>query len=349
VSFLISFSKTSSAIIIALIICSILPSAAGSSAIQSISSPTYPEGSYWTYQSIWESKINGVGTCPGSQTYVEFTEGRVDLKGMNESTILVEDNRDIDLTSSLSGCSCHPTGSGPLYPAGSNHYSLVVSKIIDRKTLSYVFLKVGLEQYASMVGLPATEFVDTSVKEGQFAPYCFKEKKISCNVRYGSLRFEGKEIPVITLHYGGPSNVSIPLIVKGVNARLEGAGDYTFNFEKETGVLISYSIKESTPMLISSRSTTFNMSGCTLTTTNNWNYSLKSASWELGKAPITTTPPPASKSSPERPFIFPEIPYPPFLAETSEKYAMSQWTLTLILVGIAIAGVGVLVLRKFKR
>ncbi|MCX6658783.1 MAG: hypothetical protein NTX81_00165 [Candidatus Bathyarchaeota archaeon] len=120
--------------------------------------------------------------------------------------------------------------------------------------------------------MPATEFVNTSIREGQVTPYCFKKQGISCIVNYRSMRFQGTDISVIALHYSGPSKVSTRLIVIGTNASLKGAADCIFNFEKETGVLISYSIKESAPLLISSESTTFNMSRCAITITNSGNY-----------------------------------------------------------------------------
>ena len=347
---MISFGKTSSAAIIVFTILSVLLSVSGSNPIQSIaSSPPFPEGAHWTYQSIWEARLSGIGSCTGSQTYVEVIEGRIDVKKSNESALLLEDTREVDLVTNLTGCSCHFSGGRIFRPSEKTHYTQIISESIDRKKLTYSSFKVGADQNTSMIGMPATEFVNTSNREGQVAPYCFKKQGISCIVNYRSLRFQDADISVIMLHYSGPSKVSTPMIAIVTNASLKGAGDYTFNFEKETGVLISYSIKESAPLLISSEGSTFNMSRCAITITNSGNYTIKSEPWKNYAPTPTTTLPPASKSVPERPFIFPEIPYAPFLAETSEKYARSQWTLTLIVGGIAIAAVGVLVLRKFKR
>lgn len=347
---MISSGKTSSFVIIVLAIVSVQLSVAGSNPIRSIaSSSPFPKDAHWTYQSIWESKLSGIGGCIGSQTYVEVIEGRIDVKEINESALLLEDTREVDLMTNLSGCSCHVSGKRPFRPSEKNHYSQIISESIDRKKLTYSSFRVGTEQDAFMIGMPATEFVNTSIREGQVNPYCFKKQGISCIVTYRSMRFQGKDISVIALHYSGPSKVSTPLIVIGTNASLKGAADYTFNFERETGVLISYSLKESAPLLISSESTTFNMSRCAITIVNSGNYTIKSEPWRIDAPIPTTTLAPASTTT-TQPSISNSGGSPaPVINETFQRIITDQWTMIIVAVGTVTLVTIVLVIRRFKR
>jgi hypothetical protein len=163
------------------------------------------------------------------------------------------------------------------------------------------------------------------------------------------MRFQGTDISVIALHYSGPSKVSTPLIAIGTNASLKGAVDYTFNFEKETGTLISYSIKESAPLLISSESTTFNMSRCAITITNSGNYTIKSEPWKIDTPTPTTTLTPASITTTETSITNSEGSPAPVVNETSRQTIMNQWAIIIAAVGIVTLVMAVLVIRRFKR
>jgi hypothetical protein len=208
--------------------------------------------------------------------------------------------------------------------------------------LTYTSSMVGLEYRASLIGMPAHDFVATTLKEGQLILYCYLGQEINCSIKYGSMEFQGVSIPVITLQYYGPISSWMPLAVKGRNVYWNGTGDYTFNFEKGTGLLMSHSIKET--ILISHSA--LNMSGCTLANTNTGNYTVGSTSWEISKPIQTPTSPPRPTPTPtptdQQTRTTPQ-PSPP----KSTPIDLEKWLLPAALIGIlSIITTAVLVLRR---
>ena len=257
-------------------------------------SEPFIKGAYWTYAGTLKSEVVGAGECAGSYTYFESMQGQVTVKSANESTLVIENSKEGDVSTYLEGCVCHKQGSKIFSPSGSFRYTQVGSDAIDRKTLAYTSSMVGLEYRASLIGMPAHDFVATTLKEGQLIPYCYLGQEINCSVKYGTLEFQGASIPVIILQYYGPISSWMPLAVKGRNVYWNGTADYTFSFERQTGLLISHSIKET--IMISNSA--LNMRGCTLANTNTGNYTVRSVSWEISKPSQTPTSPPTSTLTP---------------------------------------------------
>jgi len=162
-------------------------------------------------------------------------QGRVTVKDVNESALVLENSKEGDVSTYLYGCSCHKQGSRIFSPTGSFNYTQVGVDTIDRKTLSYTSSMVGLDYRSSLIGMPAQDFVATTLKEGQLVPYCYLGQEINCSVKYGSIEFQGVNISAVTLRYYGPITSWMPLAVKGRGVYWNGTADYTFNFEMNTG------------------------------------------------------------------------------------------------------------------
>ena len=219
------------------------------------------EDAYWAFQFDWNCETRGTGQYNGSLIFNQTTQGVNTLTKMNASSIIID---------RFEEHSALYTANGYFGSNDSWHSSKTGTETIDRQDLTIVSFIVGRDCQTSFTGMPAIELVSRSLNAGQFAPYYFGAK-MNCSVIFDDENFQGLKIPVFRLRYSGPREVRIIGLLKddGSPFIVNGSVDYTFNFEKTTGVKISYSVKE-----IGSWSN----SSASLTSTVTGKYEVKSTS-----------------------------------------------------------------------
>lgn len=249
----------------------------------------------WTYHASTRSELQGTGQYEGNFTTLITVTGHGIVTGLNASALVIEKREEIDISVSGSGYYKQEPR--------RDHYRFTTTSTIDRKTLTYLSRKVKDEvenresEDNSTIGMPATEFVSTSLSEGQRVPYYAIDGKIYCSVSYGNLTFQGAGLPAIKLTYSGSS-------ARDTWLETNGTADHTFDFEKTSGLLVS----------ASSKIYAAGKKGTRLTT---YNYVLDSTSlWTVGvstpKPTRTQTPPfetPTTTPSPQGPAAGPGIEY----------------------------------------
>jgi hypothetical protein len=307
-------------------------------------SESFAAGAHWTYDGYWKSEISGIsGECVGSYTYTEVVKGRATVKALNESTLTIENHKDVD-DSTQNGCYCHtaPARSGIFRP--NRHYIENETATIDRRTLTYRSFVANSEYRSSLVGRPAEYFLPTPTEGGPYALYSFMDQEIVCHVSSRNITSQGVNFSVVTLRYYGPTNLSLPLNEEGKDFDRRGVAEYAFNFEPNSGLLISYSIEE-TMVIISDA---FGMSRCTITSTNTGNYSVKSTSWNISKTPSTAPSPKTTATSIWMPTTNQTIttPISPSFTNTTLQ-AKDRLTYLAALSGaVALATIGYIAIRR---
>jgi len=260
-----------------------------------VSNDPLTQDAVWTYHASTRSELQGTGRYEGNFTTLIEVSGRGTIKYLNASVLVIEKREEIDLSVSSSGYYKQEPR--------RDHYQFTSTSTIDRKTLTYMSRKVKDEvenresEDNSTTGMPTTEFVSTSLSEGQKVPYYAIEGKIICSASYGNITSQRASLPAIILTYSGSS-------ARDAWLEANGTADHTFSFEKTTGLLVS----------ASSKTYTAGKKGTRLTT---YNYMLDSTSlWMVGvstpKPTPTQTPPletPTTTQPPQEPAAGPRTEY----------------------------------------
>jgi len=248
---------------------------------------TLAQGAYWTYEITSKSELQGTGRYEGRFATTIAVAGRGTIRNINTTVLVIEKREKI--TFSVDGSGYYKQ------EARSDQIAVTETYTIDRQTLTYRSRTVRNEtenkeyQDKSVLGVPATEFVSTSLVEGQQIQYFTFVGKVNCSVSFGSLDFDGSSLPAIVLRCSGPTPRDPWL-------EANGTADHTFKFEKSTGLLT----------ISSSRIQTTGEKGTRLTT---YDYRLNSTSlWTKtdtqAPTPTQTTTPPTTtptKTPPKTP------------------------------------------------
>jgi hypothetical protein len=231
------------------------------------------EGDYWIYQIESKSVSKGSGSYEGNFISVQNSDGKVTIKKLNATMLVIEDLRKINQSS---------YGSGFFKQESNITLSANMTAIIDRRNLRVVRQEVSddLLDYTqsgiSQEGAQSIHFISTSLKLGQNIGYHWQGEEINCYVNEGLIKFQGSNLSVIVLHFAGPKKVTIQTISRFPE---DGEAKANFNFEKTLGLLINYTAEETA---------TFRGGACcAVTTITMENYTLQSTSLIRTKA---TTP-----------------------------------------------------------
>jgi hypothetical protein len=189
---------------------------------------TLAQGAYWTYEITSKSELQGTGRYEGRFATTIAVAGRGTIRNINTTVLVIEKREKI--TFSVDGSGYYKQ------EARSDQISVTETYTIDRQTLTYRSRTIRNEtenkdyQDKSVLGVPATEFVSTSLVEGQQIQYFTFVGKVNCSVSFGSLDFDGSSLPAIVLRCSGPTPRDPWL-------EANGTADHTFKFEKSTGLL----------------------------------------------------------------------------------------------------------------
>jgi len=265
------------------------------------------------------------------------------MKALNQSTLTIENHKDV-YASTQNGCSCHMAAARSSIFRPNRHYTENETATIDRRTLTYRSFVANSEYRSSLVGKPAEYFLPTATEEGPFALYSFMGQEIVCHVSSRNINSQGVNVSVVTLRYDGPTNLSLPLNAEGKDFDRRGVAEYAFNFEPNSGLLISYSIKE-TMVIIGNA---FGMNRCAIESTNTGNYATKSTSWNTSKTRSTAPGPRSAATATWVPTTNQTIitPISPSFTTTNLQ-AKNQLVYLIALSGtVALAAVGFTTIRR---
>ncbi len=270
---------------------------------------------YWTYHVTSSSELQGAGNYTGVFTNTIAVRGRAIIVPLNSSTFVIEKSEETNF-------STDGTGYFKQEPK-VNFYNFTERTAVDSDTLTYRARVVrnetdnSTQQDPAIVGMPAIEFVSTSLTEGQHIPYQSITGKINCTVSLGNVDFQGSSLPAIVLRYSGPS-------AKDPWLDTNGTADYTFNFERTTGLLVSSSNKLQATSEKGARVTTYN-------------YFLDSTSlWGSG----STTGPPSPTQTPPTGVVPPTTQSPQAgFTISAQETVYPILILAIIAIGIASAAV----------
>jgi len=229
--------------------------------VAATSSDPLTQGAVWSYDVTSRSELEGKGQYAGIFTTAVTVSGHATTLHVNTSIMIIEKKEVVDISTNGSGYYKQEPK--------RNHYEFTETSTVDRGKLTYRSRMVRTEaekkewEDNSTKGMPVTDFVSTSLSEGQRVPYFAIHGMVNCTVSFGNLSFQSQSVPVIILQYSGPAQ-------KDTWLETSGAADYTFNFEKTTGLLTSSSSKTYATSQKGSRLTTYE-------------YLLRSTSlWETG-------------------------------------------------------------------
>lgn len=194
------------------------------------------EDTYWTYQIITESEAQGSGSYKGTSVSIKTVDGRVIIKEIDDERIVIEDYQKIFLLD---------YGSGFFRQNRTRETSLTLTYTIDRKSLtvtSYHIKNSTGEDPENMkiTGKPTIYFISNSLKRGQTTKYYWGGQVILCLVTEEYDHAETNPT-MITLRYSGPKKVMIETVTRFPE---DGSAKCKFNFEKATGILMSYEVNE---------------------------------------------------------------------------------------------------------
>ena len=261
------------------------------------------------------SESIGTGTYEGQATLVENSKGRVTVKKLNATTMVFEDLREINQSSS---------GSGFFKQNMAAQTTLTIVSSVDRRTLRVVSLEItgdamsGEYVYDSKERAPAAYFVSTSLKRGQDVEYYWGGQVISCFVDEGTVSLHGLNISTTTLRYSGPKKVLIQTVTRFPE---DGNAEATFHFEKTAGLLVFYTARE--------KAKTKGGACCSVTTINTENYTVQSTSfWKTAESPQVQTSSPSAPTTENTPL--------PALVEIPRSWYATDSKQGLILASIAI-------------
>ena len=237
----------------------------------------------WTYHASTKSELQGTGQYEGNFTTLINVTGHGFITSLNVSALVTEKREEIDISVSGSGYYKQEPR--------RDHYRFTTTSTIDRRTLTYLSRKVKDEvenresEDNSTIGMPSTEFVSTSLSEGQRVPYYAIDGKIYCSASYGNSLFQGAGLLVIVLTYSGSS-------ARDAWLETNGTADHKFDFEKTTGLLASASSKIFAAGKKGTRLTTYSY---VLDSTSLWTVGVSTSKPIPTQTPsfeTPTTPPP---------------------------------------------------------
>ncbi len=136
-------------------------------------------------------------------------------------------------------------GSGFFKQNRTRHSSHTQTYTIDRNSLTVITYHVAnstgeeLERM-KISGKPTTYFVSNSLKRGQITEYYWNGEVLPCFVTEGYNHTETNPT-MITLTYSGPKKVMIKTVTRFPE---DGSAKCKFNFDKATGILMSYEANE---------------------------------------------------------------------------------------------------------
>ncbi|WP_455368289.1 hypothetical protein [[Eubacterium] cellulosolvens] len=194
------------------------------------------EDTYWTYQIITESESQGSGSYKGTSVSIKTIDGRVIIKEIDNERIVLEDFQKIIYLD---------YGSGFFKQNRTRESSQTLTYTIDRKSLtviSYYIKNFTGEELEKMkiTGKPTTYFISNSLKRGQTTKYYWGGEIILCFVTEEYNHTETNPT-MITLRYSGPKKVMIETVTRFPE---DGSAKCKFNFDKATGILMSYEVNE---------------------------------------------------------------------------------------------------------
>lgn len=198
----------------------------------------FSEGSNWTYELIKNSNTKGTGKYKGTSTSIEFSIGLVNVKKSNSTVLIIEDNRTTCYNSSGTGFFKHKK---------SENISNTIITTINRQTLTVQSSKINngtSDQFIedkSMVGKPTIHFISTNLKEALNVKCFWGNESIVCSINQKAKNPHDNNSSFITLNYSGPKMVIMQTVTSFPK---EGEIDCAFNYDENTGLLLSYNVNE---------------------------------------------------------------------------------------------------------
>jgi hypothetical protein len=163
-------------------------------------------------------------------------DGRINIREIDNERIVIEDYQDIIYLD---------YGSGFFKQNRTRETSQTLTYTIDRKSLTVISYHItnstGEElENIKITGKPTTYFISNSLKRGQTTNYYWGGQVILCLVTEEYDHTETNPT-MITLRYSGPKKVMIETVTRFPE---DGSAKCKFNFEKATGILLSYEVNE---------------------------------------------------------------------------------------------------------
>jgi hypothetical protein len=198
----------------------------------------FSEGSNWTYELTKNSDTKGTGKYKGTSTTIEISKGLVNVTKSNSTVLIIEDNRKTYYNSSGTDFFKHKK---------SENISQTIITTIDRQTLTIQSseIKSGTNdqfiENKSMVGKPTIHLIPTNLKEALNVKRFWGNEDIICSINQGTINPHDNNSSLITLNYSGPKMVIMQTVTSFPK---EGEIDCIFNYDENTGLLLSYNTNE---------------------------------------------------------------------------------------------------------
>lgn len=198
----------------------------------------FSEGSNWTYQLTKNSNTEGTGKYKGTSTTIEISKGLVNVTKSNSTVLIIEDNRKTYYNSSGTRFFKHEK---------SENISQTIITTIDRQTLTIRSCKINngtSDQFIedkSMVGKPTINFISTGLKDALNVNCFWGNETILCAINQEAMNPHDSNSSLIILNYSGPKMVIIQTVTVFPK---EGEIDCIFNYDENTGLLLSYQTNE---------------------------------------------------------------------------------------------------------
>jgi hypothetical protein len=198
----------------------------------------FSEGSNWTYQLTKNSNTEGTGKYKGTSTTIEISKGSVNVTKSNSTVLIIEDSRKTYYNSSGTRFFKHEK---------SENISETIITTIDRQTLTVQSCKINngtSDQFIedkSMIGKPTIHFISANLKEALNVKCFWGNEDIICSINQGTINPHDNNSSLITLNYSGPKMVIMQTVTSFPK---EGKIDCSFNYDENTGLLLSYNANE---------------------------------------------------------------------------------------------------------
>ncbi|WP_455278540.1 hypothetical protein [[Eubacterium] cellulosolvens] len=237
------------------------------------------EDTNWTYQIITESDAQGSGSYKGTSVSIKTIDGRVIIKEIDNERIVIEDYQEIIYLD---------YGSGFFKQNRTRETSQTLTYTVDRQSLTVISYNIKnstneKSEKNMITGKPTIYVISNSLKRGQTAKYYWGGQVILCLVTE-EYNYTETNPTMITLRYSGPKKVMIETVTRFPE---DGSAKCKFNFDKATGILMSYEVNE----------TALYRSGscCAIEVKTNEKYTVNTASFwkteaEESDATINTIP-----------------------------------------------------------